>query len=115
MSKLDGNTYLTTYEDPDTLIEYDLRVHFDYQPKEEPEYSSYGAYPGCDEEVASNDVERRECAGKGDPEGKWIPWTGFTDIQQLDWEVEIQELINQQAKDNAEGDHQDNEAWEREL
>lgn len=106
MNCLDGNTYLTTHEDPDTLIEYDMRIHFDYSPSEK----RTNDYPGCEEEVTVTEVERKDLPAH---HFRWAKWEDFTDVQQLDWEVEIQELINLAAKESA--DHQDNEAWEAGL
>lgn len=98
MNKLEGDTYLTTWECPDTGVEYPLKIYFDYQPFEKVEYQDgYAVYPGCEEEVTITQIDRWSIAHY--KKADWRDWLGAKEKEMDDWETEILELIHEEPGD----------------
>lgn len=91
--------YNTVIEN-DNGSEIDVRVHYDYQPEEGPEYDHdklYLVYPGCPQEVTIHNVEFHEYTMDkyGTIEKAWVDaWDESLDHHDK-WEEDILESINQ--------------------
>ena len=97
MSKLTEEYLETTMED-ENGGEIDIRVHYDYQRFERPEYDRDGNcnYGGCFSSVTVDFVEERTLTSLDTWE--WLGYFDYEESQAQDWKEEIATLIN--AKEN---------------
>lgn len=97
MSTLTDDYYLTHHED-DNGAEWEIRVYFEFQASENAEYEEgMCVYPGCDEEVTVNHVERNEPVYDVP---FWYEFDDFTVLESNAWESEILEKIHERAHDD---------------
>ena len=105
--KLENNTAFTHWEN-EAGQEHEVRIGFDYQPFENPDYKDgHMVYPGCEAGVVITQVDLLVVNG-------WIDeWNGATARQDADWVAEIHDLINQQAKDAHDEDRSEDALLEK--
>ena len=93
--KLQNGYALTTHEDEDGA-EWQVRLSYDYQPFEGPDYEDgQMVYPGCESGVTEVTVERNEPIYDVD---NWVEFDEATDIELAGWAEEIHELINTEGE-----------------
>ena len=92
---------LTHWTDNHVFV-WDVRISFDYQPSERPDYvDGHMTYPGCDAGIVDMQVERREFTRTSNGTASdWVEFKGATDSEVAEWAVEIMEAINQEFIDN---------------
>jgi len=89
--KLENGYALTHHEDEDGA-EWDIRISYDYQPFEGPDYEDgHMVYPGCEAGIVDIQVERNEPIYDV---ANWVEYEEYTDKESDDWACEIHELIN---------------------
>ena len=107
MKLTDDNTARTHWTDEDGA-EWDIKILFTFQEfePEQPNPDLPGVGPKVDAGIVDMQIMRLDM-------WDWEKFDGATDKEEAEWAVEIHELINKQAADEAEEDMSEGTIWGR--